>query len=208
MVKQTNISYLVDITKTDNELVDYAKKGDLEAVALLYLKHRNDIRKIGFKILKKEEDVEDLELEMVIKLVDDIQKYQRGNFNAWYKRVTRNTAYNMLRYNQIRDHESIENVQVYEFLGYADLSTNNPEKETHQIELTDKIEEAMSNINKSYRDVLKLRFWEGLTYKEISEELSLSIPNVTARINRGKKALKEYFSKEPEFVLELGYKLS
>ena len=118
MVKQTNISYLVDITKTDNELVDYAKKGDLEAVALLYLKHRNDIRKIGFKILKKEEDVEDLELEMVIKLVDDIQKYQRGNFNAWYKRVTRNTAYNMLRYNQIRDHESIENVQVYEFLGY------------------------------------------------------------------------------------------
>lgn len=201
-----HLSYLVDVTKTDDDLVECAKEGNLTSVALLYLRYRNDIRKIGFKILRKEEDVEDLEVEMVLKLVDEVHRYQENNFGAWYKRVTRNAAYNMSRHNRYREHEDFEEVKVDEFLGYANSNeSSNPEKEVHRSKLAEKIEEAMLNINENYREPLRLKFWEDLTYKEISERLGLSESNATARVHRGKKALKKYFSNEPEFILELGY---
>lgn len=55
------------------------------------------------------------------------------------------------------------------------------------------LREIIEDMDKEFRDVIYMRYVEGLTVKEIAEILEISENLVSVRINRGKKKLQEKF---------------
>jgi RNA polymerase sigma-70 factor, ECF subfamily len=55
------------------------------------------------------------------------------------------------------------------------------------------LKEIIEDLDKEFRDVIYLRFIEGMAVKEIAEILNISENLVSVRINRGKKKLQEKF---------------
>lgn len=64
---------------------------------------------------------------------------------------------------------------------------NNPEKET-----TELVQEALKKLKPKYQVVLRLRFIEDMTYKEIANTLEIPLNTVKIHISRAKKQLKSH----------------
>lgn len=61
-----------------------------------------------------------------------------------------------------------------------------------------KINTIVESLDSNYQDIIRLRFYEERSIKEISEELGISISNTKVRIMRAKKILAELL-KESDF---------
>ena len=61
---------------------------------------------------------------------------------------------------------------------------------------TDKVLKAIDLLSPNYKRIVELRFLEDKTYKELSEELGLSLPNVKVRVLRARQLLAEILDKE------------
>ncbi len=181
------VSYLVDDSMSDNELVKVAKEGDMSGVAQLYLRYRTDIRSIGFKVLRKEEDVEDFEMDMVLRLHEKIDIYKEGNFGAWYKSMIRRSVLNFKRYENLRVGEEYED---------GVFGVRNTEYLVNRNKLGEIVRNAMSNLSDSKREVLKLRFWEEMSYKEIADRMDSNVIIVTSLLHRAKKSFRSYLDED------------
>ncbi len=188
------ISYIIDDSISDNDLANLAKTGNKNAIAQLYIRYRPNIRAIGFKVLRKEEDVEDFEVDMVLRLYEKVHLYKRGNFGAWYKSMIRNSARNFHRYERLREGEEFDETFT---LG------ENIEDLVHRNKVSELVADAMGKLSENYRRVLVLRYWEDLSYREIADRLDSDIINVTSWLHRAKKSLRGYL--DEQMVLELGY---
>lgn len=72
-----------------------------------------------------------------------------------------------------------------------------PQSEECSVELMSDVsilKEVIETLDKEFRDVVYLRFIEGMGVKEIAEILDISENLVSVRINRGKKKLQEKFN--------------
>ena len=54
-----------------------------------------------------------------------------------------------------------------------------------------KIHEVIESLDSNYQDIIRLRFFEEKSIKEIAEELGISVANTKVRIMRAKKVLAE-----------------
>ncbi len=67
---------------------------------------------------------------------------------------------------------------------------NTPEIQIIESELKTKISHFISKLPKSYSDVLKLYYFENMSYKEISEKLNIKLNTLKSNLLRAKESLK------------------
>ena len=90
-----------------------------------------------------------------------------------------------------------------EAMGYRDWLEDprrSPFQETLDHETRALIEDALTEVNASFRSALVLREIEGLSYEEIGEILEISLGTVKSRILRGREALRKSLAKRLERV--------
>jgi RNA polymerase sigma factor (sigma-70 family) len=84
---------------------------------------------------------------------------------------------------------------------------DNPESQLQQAELADILQEALQQINEEQREVLIMKEFEGLKFREIAEALNLSENTVKSRMYYGLDALKKILEKKKISKDTLGYEL-
>ncbi len=145
------------IEKQETILLQAAKAGDSEAFGYLYdncIKRLYDF--VYFKTLNKDL-AEDLVSETFIKTLKNIKSCQ-DNFSSWIFAIARNSIIDHYR----RHHEeSIEDAWEiaadYDLLKIVGVSLN-----------AEIIKLAMTNLSSEERDIIILRFWQDLPFKEIA----------------------------------------
>ncbi len=109
-------------------------------------------------------------------------------FRTWLYQITRNRAIDYLRRSK-RHPELLDSVKEV-----VEEYTNEAAGE----DLTDaevkSLEKAMEQLNTKHRDVLILKYWEEMSYEEISLILGCSIGTVRSRIYNAKENLKKILS--------------
>jgi RNA polymerase sigma-70 factor (ECF subfamily) len=150
---------------------------------------KNKLFRFALSMLKDEAEAEDVVQEVVIKLwkqrdnMDHIQ-----NVEAWTMRLTRNLSIDKIR-SKHRRYEPLDTV--------ADLSESRPSP-AKQLELNDAMEHLKKWITKlpeNQRMVFQLRDIEGMTYKEISESLDMSLSQVKINLFRARQQVRAYLLK-------------
>ena len=139
---------------------------------------------------------EDLAEDTFVKLVIKKPRFAgKSSFKTWLYAIGRNVAIDYLK-----KEGKIKKLPLEDLLELknedADL-----ERELLKEEAGRKLHMELKRLPIEYRQVLWLRYFDGLTNKEISEVMKKSIHNVETLIYRAKNALKKQLEKE-KFVYE------
>lgn len=116
------------------------------------------------------------------------------NFPAWFRRVTRNLCFNVIRDRRRRDNK-LTDAKRQDYPGfYAVLfaySGSNTIDQLYARETQKRIEDAVQNLSPDHQQILQLRYGEDLSYKEIVKTLGIKMGTVMSRLCRAKSRLQE-----------------
>ena len=140
--------------------------------------------KISFKIVNDEEAAEDLAHDSLIKANEKALVFPSLNdAKYWLIRVVKNASLNYVKRKE-RERKAYEKV-LYEDHRKADSG----ETDLLKVESIKNAREALKKLPKNLQDVLLLREYADLNYKEIGKILGITEGNVKVRIFRAREQL-------------------
>ena len=83
----------------------------------------------------------------------------------------------------------------------------NPERQLQQAELSDILQEALLELSEEQREVVIMKEYEGMKFREIAEALNISENTVKSRMYYGLEALKRILEKRKITQETIGYEL-
>ena len=132
---------------------------------------------------------DDLISELFLKLVKNIKTYRGGNFNAWIFKIASNVFKDHLRALK-RDRDLIEDQKK----NIAQTTEN--EKKTSENEDFDRLQNVLARLDDDTKEVIMLRFYSGLNFKEIAETRKEPIGTTLSKVHRGLKRLREMIKEQ------------
>ena len=132
----------------------------------------------GLRNDPNEKKISGQELQEKIKLYD-----KKFSFKTWLISIAKNTYADQLRKKKtiIDDYENIEKYNY----------SRSPEEDFIEKENYDELKEKINELKPNYKEVLKYRYFEDLSIKEISKKLKQPTSTIKIKIFRAKKLLIE-----------------
>ncbi|XOV67935.1 MAG: RNA polymerase sigma-70 factor [Fluviicola sp.] len=159
-----------------------------------FREHYEPLTRYAHSILKNQEEAEDAVQKLFIKFWEKRFELQIENVRAYLYRATYNTCLNEVKSKKnLRNHVSEDDVQILA----SDDSSNNILEE----ELQSQIETAMEVLPEKCRQVFQLSRFEEKSYKEISEELNISVKTVENHIAKALKIMRTELSEYLPWLL-------
>ncbi len=174
-------------------LVQRSKKGDEKAFAVLMDKYKKSVYFLIFKMVKDENDAEDLTSEVFSKVFFNIEMYaDTHSFSTWLFKIASNHAIDFLRRKNTKQNPlKIDQPLNEETNWYFDIASSDPDPENKM--MIEQREEAIRNIidllPKDIKVIMKMRIFDELSYKDIADKLDIAIGTVKARLFRGRNLL-------------------
>jgi len=175
---------------SDEYLVQQFIQGDEKAFDILY--HRY-VKKVYNRVryLAPETDVEDITQEVFIAVIRSLPSFRgEAKFSTWLRTLTNNKVNENFR----KRSRKKETMQVD--LEHAERSSDHSNTSSMEDIIT--VQHALNNIPKQYRGIILLRFAEGMTFKEVAENLNKNLESTKSLYRRAISALKEVLEVENE----------
>ena len=152
----------------------------------------DDVYNFQLKRTKNESTAEDITIESFTKAFEKINTYNdKYIFKTWLITISKN-----LHIDQIR--KSRNNLSLIETNDFKDISKKAPLVQRMILINEQKLrslKNKISQLKPSYKKVIELKYFNELTYKEISSKLNQPINNVKVRVMRAKRILAEIIEK-------------
>ncbi|QBQ40704.1 RNA polymerase sigma factor [Sphingobacterium psychroaquaticum] len=153
----------------------------------LIKQHKGILHKVSRMYADNPEDREDLQQEIMIQLWKSYAYFKgESAFSSWMYRVAVNTSLTYFKKEKKRSNTFTDNENVNE----PAQEDYNDTQDT-QLQLFYKAIQEISPIEKA----LMLYFMEGLSHREIGEQLGISEGNARVKLNRTKEKLQEIIKK-------------
>ena len=174
-----------------NDAIRKAKKNDQIAFNLLLHTFWNDVYGFLLKRTRNENDAEDITIETFSKAFEKIETFNENfKFKTWLITIAKNTHSDSLR--KQKTAFSNQTSQEDEDRVYW-IKDEAPSPEDKLI-TKQNLAELLKNIKKlksHYQQVINLRYFQELSYLEISKEINAPVNNVKIKLLRAKKLLAE-----------------
>jgi len=121
--------------------------------------------------------------ELFVKLVEKIASYKGGSFDGWLFKIASNIFHDYLRSKQRR--KKLLDVQKEQ------LESQFTEPKKSDNEQIDKLQIQLTRLEADTRELIMLRFYSELSFKEIAQMRSEPIGTTLAKLHRGLKKLRE-----------------
>jgi RNA polymerase sigma-70 factor (ECF subfamily) len=169
--------------------IDLAKNNSQKGFTFLYNKYYNVIYRNILYIVKQREIAEDLTSETFLKAFKNIEKFEKDiSFEMWLRTIGNNHSIDYIRKKKREDALFAESDEEEE-INYSDKST--PEFAMIDKEEVKLLSTAISKMRGREQLALKLRIYNEMSYKEISEKLGCSIGAVKSYIHKAKAKLSQ-----------------
>ena len=162
--------------RTVDAAVAAAKRGDSNALRVLYLHYADNVYAYVLGIVRDHHEAEDITQQVFAKLIVAVQRFDdRGTpFLAWLLRLARNQALDELRHRR--------SIPVEEPPESAAMSSDSDQVES--------LREALAELPPEQREVVVLRHVAGLSPAEIASRTGRSESAVHGLHHRGRRALR------------------
>ncbi|ULC60505.1 sigma-70 family RNA polymerase sigma factor [Flaviramulus sp. BrNp1-15] len=172
------------------EAIKRAKANDQKAFNYLLDTFWDDIYGFQLKRTENENDAEDITIQTFSKAFDKIETFDENyKFKTWLTTISKNIHIDLLRKEKhsISQVISKDNREVLQILDESPSPEDKLITEQHLAKLLRDIKK----LKPHYQEVINLRYFQELSYKEISKELKEPINNVKVKLLRAKKLLAE-----------------
>jgi RNA polymerase sigma-70 factor, ECF subfamily len=174
---------------TDLELIERCLHHDEAAWEEIISRYKRKVFGIAYKFTGRFEEAEDLTQEVFFKVYRALDSYKKEQeFSWWLVSISRNACIDyyrsMKREKKILSND-VDELKNFRFQGLS------PEGNLEAAERSKALRDSLSELPDDLRRVLILRDLQGLSYKEIADQLRLAEGTVKSRIHRGRAELAE-----------------
>ena len=182
----------MSVAPSDAELARDALAGSEAAYRDLVGRYATPAVNFIYRFIRDRALAEDLAQEGFLRVYQRLNTYDpQRKFSSWFFQVLRNITIDYLRVNRVPT-ASLDELEEGGHRGAAvDRESASPEQAAQQGELAQAMSAALSRIRPEYREVVVLRYQEGLTHPEIAEILGLPSGTVKTYLHRARKELAE-----------------
>ncbi len=168
----------------EKELILAIKKGDHLAYTAIVEHYKGPIFNLAYRMTVNYEDSADLSQEAFIKAYQSISSFDTSRrFFPWLYAICLNLVKNYLKK---KVHAYADNPQKSMIWDEA----NNPEKIVGKAQESEKINSCLQQISLDMREAIVLRFYQDMSFEDISEVLGISLSAAKMRVYRGLEELR------------------
>lgn len=174
-----------------NLYIEKAKKGDQVAFTNLLDCYWNEVYGFMLKRTENETDAEDIAIETFSKAFDKISTYNpEFQFNTWLIAIAKNVHIDMLRKRKSTVFVEISDEEDRQAYSIADTTPSVEDAIITEQNLS-RLLQFIKELKPHYQEVIQLRYFQEMSYQEISEQLNEPLSNVKIKLLRAKKLLAE-----------------
>lgn len=179
----------------DYNLIQLAlQKGDQKAYAELLQRYRESVYFVMLRMCNNKDDAEDLTIEAFGRAFKRLHQYTPNfAFSTWLFKIASNNAIDFLR-NKKKNYvlsldTKIENNEGHDFSKGIKSETLDPEEHIIKKQKIQHLKVVIDKLKPHYKELILLRYYEELSYEEISIKLELPIGSVKAQLFRAREFL-------------------
>ena len=144
-------------------------------------------------LTRDERDAEDVVQEAFLRALRHFHTFNGGDARPWLLAIVRNTYYTWRRHNRLPGEETVLEEDKHHVADEA------PDPETLLLRETDRqlLRNALRQLPKEFLEVIVLREFEELSYKQIAEVVQIPCGTVMSRLARARKRLLQVLVAKP-----------
>ena len=172
--------------KTDHELIHQFRDGDLHALEALILRHKDKLFTSILFLVKDKYLAEDIFQDVLIKVIDTIRggRYtEEGKFLPWAMRIAHNLCVDHFR--KVKRTPAIktsDDRDIFEVLNFTEegADVKMMKRQSH-----DRVRQMLDMLPEDQKEVIILRHYADLSFKEIASLTNCSINTALGRMRYG-----------------------
>ena len=168
---------------TDAHRVSSYISGDEKSLEKLILKHKSKIYNFIFSKVLDRDTAEDIFQETFIKVIKTLKNgvyNEEGKFLSWVMRISHNLIIDHFRKsNRMPKFEASDDYDVFQF-----ITDNSPNVESNLIkdQVVNDLQNLITELPEDQKEVLKMRLYRDMSFKEIAEITGVSINTALGRM--------------------------
>lgn len=174
-------------SKTDSSLISLYQNGNEQALAVLLERHQKELFSFIFYKLMDESLANDVFQDTFVKVIITLKerKYnEEGKFILWAKRIAHNLIIDHYRVKakHIKVSETTYDNDEFSIFDIIREPSENIEDKMITDQIYHDLNKILHYLPENQQEVIKLRFFDGLSFKEIAEQTNTSINTTLGRV--------------------------
>jgi RNA polymerase sigma-70 factor (ECF subfamily) len=189
----------------DFRLIDQAVQGnDEQAYARLMQRYKRPVYHMILKMVRNVDDAEDLTIESFAKAFKSLHKFKKDfTFSTWLFRIATNNTIDFIRRKKLNT-LSINTAYADQEGSPVNIDLEdeglNPQERTIKLQKEELMNIFVDKLPPRYQKLVRLRYFEELSYEEIAEELEAPLGTVKAQLHRARELLYEMMKNKRDHI--------
>lgn len=189
----------------DFKLIDQAvNEGDEQAYAMLMQRYNKPVYHMVLKMVRNVDDAEDLTIEAFAKAFKNLHRFKKDyTFSTWLFRIATNNAIDFIRKKRLNtmslntsftdDNGEAVSIDVKD-------SNLNPQEEAIKSQKIELIQMFVTKLPAKYQRLVRLRYFDELSYDEIAKELEAPLGTVKAQLHRARELMYDLVKNKKDHI--------
>lgn len=189
----------------DFRLIDSAVGGqDQQAYADLMQRYKKPVYHMILKMVRNVDDAEDLTIEAFAKAFKNLHKFKKDfTFSTWLFRIATNNTIDFIRKKRL-DTMSLDTSFKDDngdsvTIDVADRNLN-PQEEAIKSQKIELVRMFVTKLPAKYQRLVKLRYFDELSYDEIAKELEAPLGTVKAQLHRARELMYDLVKSKKDHI--------
>lgn len=173
-------------SKTDHELIQNFQDGDLNALETLVLRHKDKMYTSILFLVKDKYLAEDIFQDVLIKIIDTIRggRYtEEGKFLPWAMRIAHNLCVDHFR--KVKRTPAIKTSDDRDIFEVINFTEEGADEKMMKRQSHERVRQMLDLLPEDQREVIILRHYADLSFKEIASLTNCSINTALGRMRYG-----------------------
>jgi RNA polymerase sigma-70 factor (ECF subfamily) len=181
----------MDTVTTDEIIVERALSGDAEAFGEIVHRWERRIFALAYGMLGREEDARDATQETFLAAFRNLRGFRgEAKVSSWLHRIAVNQCITRQRRAKVRSESALEDEQEKNAGSFAAPVGFSPVRITESTQVTRAVRRAVNSLPLELRQIVVMKEFEELTFKEIAETMDLPLSTVKSRLYTALKQLQ------------------
>ncbi|HSS21096.1 MAG TPA: sigma-70 family RNA polymerase sigma factor [Pyrinomonadaceae bacterium] len=186
---------------SDEQIVERALTGDAEAFGEIVKRWERRIFALSFGMLGREEDARDATQETFLAAFRNLRAFRgEAKVSSWLHRIAVNQCITRQRRAKVRSESALETEEEKDASNFATPVRYSPARLLESSETTTAVRVAVNSLPLELRQVVLMKEFEELTFREIADALDLPLSTVKSRLYTALKQLQMRLQKFNQHV--------
>jgi RNA polymerase sigma-70 factor, ECF subfamily len=186
----------METATSDEQIVERALTGDAEAFGEIVCRWERRIFALAYGMLGREEDARDATQETFLSAFRNLRGFRgEAKVSSWLHRIAVNQCITRQRRAKVRNEAGLEDEEEKDAWKFAAPLEISPARVVEGLERTVAVRRAVNSLPVELRQVIVMKEFEELTFREIAEALNLPLSTVKSRLYTALRQLQMRLAK-------------